>query len=489
MKTLRTFGLATLVFLLLAATSLLIAQAPDRSAPPKLGPPPSLHLPPVRHLKLSNGLPVVMMEKHSLPIVEAVLLVKAGSADDPKDLSGCATMTAAMMEEGAGARSSLELADAIDFLGASISVGAGTSSMSVTMHTQLSRLDSALALFGDIALRPTFPREELERNRLERLTTLQQRHDEPRAVASVLFSRTIFGDNHPYGIPSIGNEKSLRALTTADLKNFHDSHFFPGNSTLIIVGDVTPETILPKLESVLGGWKDGSSVAARFPDAKQVEGRTVYLVDKPGAPQSEIRIGRLGYDRSTPDFYAIQVMNTILGGSFTSRLNQNLREEHGYTYGAGSSFDFRPHPGPFLAYAAVQTQVTDSSLIQFFNELNGIRANVTDDEVDRARNYITLGYPENFQTIAGVAGELAELVQYHLPDDYFNTYTERIRSVTKEDVLRVASKSIDTANMAIIIVGDKATIEKKVAALNLGPIKLLSIDDVLGPAPVLNGAK
>ncbi len=462
------------------------AQVPDRSKPPELGPPPSMQLPAIQHLKLSNGIPIVLMEKHQVPLVEVELLIRAGVVNDPKDKSGLASMTAAMMEEGAGRRNALELADAIDFLGANISAFASWHTSGVSMFTPLSKLDDALSLFGDMCLRPTFPKEELERNRKERLTTLMQWHDEPRAIASVQLSNTLFGSDHPYGKSTIGNEKSIRALKVEDLKKFHQTYFSPGNASLIVVGDITPEVILPKLEAIFGKWEGGKVDQMTFPNAEQVTERKVYLIDKPGAPQSEIRIGRIGVDRMTDDYYALRVLNTILGGSFSSRLNQNLREQRGYTYGASSNFDFRLMPGPFLAGSAVQTTVTDSALFQFFSELNRILEPVSDDELNRAKNYLTLRYPESFQTIQQIAGQLSNIVIYNLPDDYFNNFTKNILAVTKEDVQRVAKKYIDPKKVAVIVVGDRKTIEKTIGNLKLGKLKNLTIKDVLGKVPKLD---
>lgn len=396
-------------------------------------------------------------------------------------------MTLAMLDEGAGSRDALQLADAIDLLGARISASAGYHTSRVALHTPLSKLDSALALLGDIVLRPNFPPDELERQRKQRLTTLLQWHDEPRAIASVLFNRTLFGTRHPYGLPSIGTEKSLRALRVDDLREFHSTYFHPNNAFLVVVGDVSGEAILPRLEKVFGGWQAAKVPVATWPGIKQVKKRQIYLVDKPGAAQSEIRIGRVGAPRLTKDYFAIVVMNTILGGSFTSRLNQNLREEHGYSYGAGSFFDFRPLPGPFLAGAAVQTDVTDKALTEFMKELRGILEPVSDEELKRAKNYVALRFPGNFQTVARIARRLEELVVYDLPDSYFNDYVQRILAVTKADVQRVARKYIDPEKIAIVVVGDRQKIEKGVRALNLGPIKMMSVDDVLGKVPRVKG--
>jgi len=473
------------VYVLLAAGPRLFAQAPGRSKPPVPGPAPSMKLPPIQHLKLSNDLPVNLMEKHDVPLVQIELIAMSGSAMDPPEMTGLAGMTATMMQEGAGSRNALQLADAIDFLGASISTFAGQHTSGVELHTPLSKLDSALALFGDIVLRPAFPAEELERNRKERLTTLMQWHDDPDQIAGVLFSRTIFGPDHPYGRSAIGTEKSLRSMSVEDLKNFHAKYYRPNNAGLIVVGDLTAGSILPKLEGLFGKWQKGETDQPKFPAVEQVKSREIYLVDKPGAPQSVIRIGRIGAQRLTDDYFPLIVMNTILGGAFTSRLNQNLREQHGYTYGARSGFDFLLKPGAFRAAASVQTAVTDKALVEFMKELKGILEPVSDAELARAENYLTLKYPENFQSVAQVAGQLLDLFVYHLPDGYFNDYSARVRAVTKEDVRRVAQKYLDPEKVAVVVVGDRQQIEQGIIPLNLGPVRNLTIDDVLGPAPVL----
>ncbi len=473
--------------LTLAATTPLAAQVPDRSQPPELGPPPALSLPPIHRLELSNGAKVLLLEKHNVPLVQVNLVVRAGSAFDPADQAGLASITADMMDEGAGGRDALELADEIDYLGASLSVFAGDHTTTVALYTPRSRLDAALAVMADVVLRPDFPEEELERKRLERLNSLMEARDEPRAVASVLFDRTVFGDDHPYG--RFGGESAIRAFTVSGLREFHETHFRANNAFFVVVGDISMGEAREKLEALFGDWRRGEIPMMSWPQAEQVGDRQVYLVDKPGAAQSEIRIGRIGAPRLTEDYYAITVMNTILGGSFASRLNQNLREEHGYTYGAFSYFGFSPLPGPFGASSAVQTAVTDSALVEFMKELNGILEPVSDEELTRAKNYVALRFPSRFQTVSAIASQLVELELYDLPDRYFNQYVERILAVSKEDVQRVARQYIAPESMAVIVVGDRATIEDGIRALDLGPINNLSIDDVLGPAPDLSGTR
>jgi zinc protease len=250
---------------------------------------------------------------------------------------------------------------------------------------------------------------------------------------------------------------------------------------------VQGQDIVAKLDAVLGKWPVGSVTQPQLPAVEQVKKRQIYLVDKPGAAQSEVRIGRIGVQRLTDDYFPLTVMNTILGGMFTSRLNANLREDKGYTYGAGSYFDFRPTPGPFLAYASVQTDVTDKALVEFMKEIKGILKPVPEEELNKAKNYIALGFPADFQSVAQLNGQLANLQMYGLPGDYLNNYIPKILSVSKSDVQRVAKKYLDPDKVAIIIVGDRAKIEKGIADLNLAPIQHSTIEEVLGPMPKVDG--
>jgi len=465
------------------SVSLAFAQKPDRAAPPPVGPPPSFTMAPVQHFTLSNGLPVVLLEKHQVPLVQMNLVIKSGAVDEPAGKTGVASLVAAMLTDGAGARDALAFADAVDYLGASLEGESGLHTSSVSLNVPVTKLDTALALMADAALRPAFPEEELKRHQKERLNQLLSWRDEARAQASIMFARTLYGKDHPYGRTQIGDEKAIRGVMVTDLRNYHGTYYRPNNAVMVVVGDVTETMLRPRLEAAFGGWQKGTVPVNSLPAAAQVQKRTVTLVDKPGAPQSEIRIGCIGVPRMTDDYYALMVMNTILGGSFTSRLNQNLRETHGYTYGAGSRFDFRKSAGPFLASSAVHTAITDSALMQFFKELNGMRQPITQSDVDRAKNYVALGFPADFQTVGSIAAKIEEMVIYNLPDDYFNNYIRNILAVTKEDVVRVAKKYLDPERMAVVLVGDRKAIEAKVGAMKLGAVKNLTVDDVLGKAP------
>jgi predicted Zn-dependent peptidase len=462
------------------------AQAPDRTAVPKTGAPPALHLPTIQKRQLSNGLPVWLVERHEVPVVQANLVVLRGSADDPTGKFGVASLTAAMLEEGAGTRTSLELADAVDFLGATLGATSGIDSSAVRLHVPVTRFADALPLMADVALRPTFPKDELERLRRERLTGILQARDNAATIDALAFSRVLYGPTHRYGTAASGTAATIAALGTDDLRAFYASAFQPGNATLLVVGDTTMDKALPLLESSFGGWKAAPAAArANMPVAPQPAIRTVYLVDKPGAPQSQIRIGSIGVPRSTPDYFPVQVMNTVLGGSFSSRLNMNLREKHGYTYGASSLFDMRASAGPFVAAAGVQTDKTADALREFFNELNGILEPVPADELSREKNYVSLRYPQGFETTSDISRRLEDAIVYHLPDDFFSTYVPSIEGVTAADVQRVAKRYIQPGRLAVVVTGDRKAIEAPIRALNLGPVKVLTLDEIFGPAPAV----
>ena len=456
------------------------AQAPDRSKPPAPGAAPTLKLPTIVKRQLSNGLPAWIVEVHEVPVVQVNLVVRAGTANDPAGKYGVASLTAAMLSEGAGTKSSLEIADAVEFLGANLNASSGIDASAVRLHVPVARIGDALPLMADVALRPTFPAEELERQRQMRQTDLLQARDNPATIGSLAFSRVLYGPSHRFGTAAMGTSATIGAFTRDDLLSFYAGAFRPDNATLVVVGDVTPDRILPLLETSFGSWKAASAApaGAALPAAPPPTRRQIYLVDKPGAPQSQIRIGTIGVARSTPDFFAIQVMNTILGGSFSSRLNLNLREKRGYTYGASSGFDMRLSPGPFSAQAGVQTDKTSESLTEFFNELNAILKTVPADELARAKNYVALRYPTSFETTGDIARRLEDAIVYRLPDDYYTRYVQNIEAITAGDVQRVAQKYIQPDRLAVVVVGDRKTIEPGIRALNLGPINALTIDEL-----------
>lgn len=469
------------VFACLAFAVSSSAQTPDRSTAPRPGAAPSLRLPVIQKQLLGNGLRVLLVEHHEVPIVQVNLLFRSGSSADPAGKFGLASLTAAMLDEGAGTRSALELADALDYLGADLSTTSTFDFSAVRLHAPVAKLADALAIIADVVSGPTFQPQELDRLREERLTSLLQTRDDPASIAGAAFSRLVYGSSHRYGTLAVGTPATVRAFTVDDLRTFHVRHYQVSNATMIVVGDVTLQTLLPLIEKTLGAWKAGGAPPERVAvaNAPQHGARQIYLVDKPDAAQSQIRIGWVGVPRSTPDYFTIVVLNTILGGSFASRLNQNLREQHGYAYGAGSTFDMRVSAGPFVASAGVQTDKTSEALVEFFNELKGIREPVPADELARTKNYVALRYPGTFETTGDIARRLEEMVVYQLPEDSFSNYVAAIQAVSAADVQRAAARYIQPDISAVVIVGDRQKIETGVKALGLAPVRIVPIDEVM----------
>jgi predicted Zn-dependent peptidase len=323
---------------------------------------------------------------------------------------------------------------------------------------------------------------EVERLRQERLTMLLQARDDPSSIAAMAFARVVFGPTHRYGTGTVGTETTVKSLSSGDLKAFHAAYYYPANATLVVVGDITLDAVLPELEKLFGSWKGGAPLARRapVPAAPQLARGQIYIVDKPDAEQSQIRIGWVGVPRSTSDYFPLLVLNTVLGGSFTSRLNQNLREEHGYAYGASSGFDMRLSAGPFVAAAGVQTDKTAEALREFFKELSAITAPISADELAKAKNYIALGFPSEFESSSDLSRRLEELIVYQLPDDYFERYVAHVQAVTAEAVQKAAATYIQPARFASVVVGDRKTIEPGIVALNLGPVRVMSVEEALG---------
>ena len=455
--------------------------AQDRTRPPDLGPAPQLDLPAIQKRTLSNGLPVWIVERHEVPIVQVNLVVLTGSGDDPADKYGLAGLTAAMLDEGAGSRSALDIADAIDYLGADLTATSSFDASAIRLNVPGEGLQNALPIMADVALRPTFPEQELNRLRQERLTALIQARDEPESIAPLAFARLLFGPMHRYGTGASGTQRTLKAFTTADLKAFHASFYQPANATLIVVGDVTADAATAQLERQFGSWKGSGAVKrAAVPTAPQRPNGEIVIVDKPGAEQSQIRIGWVGVARDTPDYFALQVLNTLLGGSFTSRLNQNLREEHQYSYGASSRFEMRLSAGAFQAGAGVQTDKTAEALKEFFNELNGILKPVPEEELAKAKNYVALSFPSEFETSGDLSSKMEEMVVYNLPDRYFGAYIDNLQKVTAPAVQKVATTYIQPSKFAVVVVGDRKVIEPGIRALNLGPVRVMSVDEAVG---------
>lgn len=427
---------------------------------PKPGPNPSFALPSIEKTKLSNGLSVWIVQQKELPIVSMNMVFKSGGTLDPADRSGVSSFTANMLNQGTKTRSANEISNQLQSIGASVNAGSGWDSTNVSMQSLTKTLNQALDIYSDVILNPSFPNTEFETNRRRALVGLLQRKSNPTAVSGVVYNKVLYGDQ-PYGRQLSGDEKSVKALTRDDLAAFYSANYRPNGATLVVVGDVDSKTLKAKLEKAFGSWASGNVPEMHVGKAEMMAKPGIYFVDKPGAAQSSVSIGQVGIERSNPDFYAVQVMNAILGGGGSARLFMNLREDKGYTYGAYSRFTYRLGAGPFEASAEIQTGSTKESVVEFMKELNGIRGSipVSQEELETNKQSLIRRFPAGFETDGAISNQLSNLVVYGLPDTYFNEYIAKVNAVTIADVNRVANKYLDPSKMAIVIVGDRKTVE------------------------------
>lgn len=469
MNSLTLGSLIALLGISMATTDASSQGTLDRTKRPAGQPIPKIELPAIQKATLSNGLEVWLVEQHKLPMLSLNLVIQAGSDHDPLTKPGIATMTAEVMDAGTAKMDALQIADRMDYIGASMSIRASVDGTFAGLETLTKHLDEALGVFGDVISHPTFPQKEFERLRNQRLTGLLQQKDRAPAIASLAFNHIIYGPNNPYGNDPSGTEQSVKAFTRQDLVDFYNTYYRPNNATLIVVGDAKLPDLVKSLEKSLADWKKGVVPSLTIPAAKPVEARRVYLIDKPGAPQSEIRIGYPALARSTPDFFPVTVMNHILGAQFSSRINMNLRERRGLTYGARSAFTFAKQPGPFAASGGFVTAGTDTAVHELLYELDKMHAEgMTPEELTFAKKGLTGGFALNFETAGQIARALQNIVLYGLPEDYYQSYLQNIDKVSLNDIKRVANSYLDTGKMAVVIVGDVKTIKPGVEGLHVG---------------------
>ena len=452
-------------------------QSVDRAVRPKLGPTPEVHLPKIQRAELPNGLRVWLVESHKLPIIACNLVLLAGSERDPLNTPGLASLTASMLQEGTKSRTSLQIADEIDRIGANMRVFSQSDFVSVSLDCLTKHLDTALDVYADVLTHASFPEKEFARVKNDRLTSLLQQKDRPPVIASMAFSRILYGASHPYGNDVSGTEQSVKALTRDDLVKFYQTYYRPNGATLIVYGDVSMETMLPKVTGMFAAWQKADVPAVASYLTPQVEARKVYIVDKPGAPQSEIRIGFPALARTTPDFFPVNLMNLVLGGQFSSRLNSNIRERRGFSYGVRSGFQFTRMPGPFVASGGVHSAKTDSSLQEFLREIDLMREKgLSAEELEFAKNRTKGVFATGFESPQQIAGALVNLVVYKLPDDYFVNYLKNVDAVTLADVQRVAKQYLDTSRMAMVVVGDAKIIRPGIEQMKFGPVVAVDVN-------------
>lgn len=449
------------------------AQANDswRNQPPPAGAPSRLALPVPKSFKLANGLTVLLVEQHNLPVVAANLVVLSGSEANPANKPGLASFTADMLDEGTAKRSTLQIAEDAAAIGATLSTGSSSDSSSVSVRTLKKNADAALELVADVALQPAFAAKELERVRNSRLTQVLQQRDNPNVLASKVFNSEVYGTSHPYGYTELGTEESIKGITREEMSKFWQTGYVPGNAALVVAGALSESELRALAEKHFGKWTGKASPIER-PEVRAAAARRILLVDKPGAPQTALRIGMVGVPRANPDYVPIQVMNTNLGGLFSSRINMNLREKNGYTYGAGSSFQFRRGPGPFFTATSVRTDVTAPAVREIFNEFERMRASeVNAEELKIAKDSFARSLPGLFETTAQAAASIGQLFIYDLPLDYYRTLPGKIDAVTVADVRRAAEKYLLPDSMVIVAVGDRSKIEPELLKLNLGKVE------------------
>lgn len=443
---------------------------------PKGGPDPKFSLPAIEKTKLSNGLNVWIVKHNELPIVSMNLVINAGGTLDTADRSGVASMTSSMLNQGTKARSAVDISNGLQSIGANVNAGASWDSSNVSLQTLTKNLDQALDYYADIVTNASFPDTEFKSLKGRTMNSFRQRKASATTVAGVVYDKVLYGDQ-AYGRQLSGDEKTVQAITRDDLVKFYADNYRPNNSTLIVVGDVQTADIKSRLEKAFAAWKPEDIKAVSLAEQQMAAKPGIYLVDKPGAPQSSVSIGQVGIDRTNPDYFAVQVMNSILGGGGTARLFMNLREDKGYTYGAYSRFVYRKGAGPFSASGEIQTISTKEAIQEFVKELNGIRGSrpVTQTELEVNKQSFIRRFPSGFETVGGISNQLANLVTYGLPDSYFGDYIAKVNAVTLADVNRVANKYIDPSKMAIVIVGDRKVIEPGLKELGY-PIAILDTD-------------
>lgn len=446
-----------------------------RAAAPPPGPPRPYHFPHVTRKTLANGLRVVVAENHAAPLVAARALVRSGADHDIPELAGLASLTSELLDEGAASRDAVRLAEDLGRLGASLGTGADWDASYVSIDVLARNANAAMEIFADIVRRPTLPDASLQRIRSERLNELIQQRDEPSAIAGKRFSNLLYGRG-TYGNSVVGNPESVANISLADVRRYYETQYVANNTTIVVTGDIDAAAVVSLVERLFGDWANKPAPQPPSITPASVEKPTVYLIDRPTAVQSEIRVGHLGVHRRTEDYFPLTVMNALLGGVFNSRINLNLRERHGYTYGARSAFAFRRQAGPFVVSAPVRNEVTLEAVNEVLAELRRIRTgDIEGQELGDTKAYLAGVFPATVQTAGDIAGRLLDMDLYDLPHDYFDRYRENITAVSKDDVERVAKRYIDPDRVIIVIVGNVAQIHESIGTLGY-PIHHLDID-------------
>ncbi len=459
-------------------TGLQAQQPLDRTKVPAQGKTPQLNVPRWTRTALSNGATLVVSERRGLPLVSfSITFVGGANQFETPGHRGVASITASMLTEGTKTKTGDQLSDAVQLLGTNITTNIGAEEGSIGFVSTSRNFEGALALVADMMLNSTLPAEALERIRGRALVGLAQAKDQPAVISSQVFAKVLYGEGHPYGQRS--TETSIKAITRNDVVAFDKAYFQPGRAIITVIGDVNAVQVKGAVEKAFSAWKKGGEKASfTYPKLPERRPATIYLVDKPGAAQSVINIGLPGPPRNTPDYFALQVLNTILGGQFQSRLNANIREQKGYSYGVNSRFDYGKGPGAFRAGGAIFSAKTDAALVEFMKELKGIVGEkpITDEELQTAKEALIQGLPQRFASVAAIGNSITSLMVQGLPDNYYQNYAGAVAAVSKEDLKRVANLYLDLNHLAIVIVGDRTAVEPGLKATGIAPITILDLE-------------
>jgi len=472
---------STLAIALFVAISMAVptGQAPDRRSRPGTDSLP-VWAPAILKHRLSNGLPVWIVEQHELPVVQMSLVVRTGTAADPPGRFGIASLTSALLSEGAGARSAVEFADELDRIFANLSASTTADTSLLRLYVPVAGLGAVLPLMADMVQRPTFPAAELDRARRQRLGMLRGVRDDPDAIAALAFARGLYGPSDRNAAPQIGSASGLETMKVEEIVTFHKSAYRPANSTLVVVGDVTSTEVLPLIETHFGKWQpagQGEAIRAATPEVPR-PARQLLLADVPDAPQSRILVGGVSATSATADYFSIQVLNAVLRSRLSSTRTPTLR---GSTTGVRSGFDRRRVAGPLALGTAAQSDKTAEALTEMLGEMAGILTAIPADELALAKKEVALDFSKTFEATGRISSRLQALetlVTFDLPDDYYSTYARAIQAVSADDVQRVATLYLQPEHLVIAIAGDRKSIEPRIRALDIGPLTIVAIEDL-----------
>jgi zinc protease len=458
------------------ATESVNQDEPWRNQAPRPAAEALLQLPAPKVAQMPNGLTIILVERRGLPLVSARLVLRTGGDSDAVEKPGVADFTAAMLDQGTATRSAPQLAKELARLGATLSTESTMDDTSVGVRSLKRNVSDVMHLLADVVLHPAFPNEEIARQKAGRLAELVQRRTESSVMADDAFSAVLYGPKHPYGFPAMGTEVSIRATERDDLMGFWKQNIVPNNAALVVAGEITMDELQALAEKEFGGWPRGVPVRPELASPPEPKHRA-FIVDKPGAAQTQLRVGRIGAPRSTADYAALEVMNTALGGAFSSRINLNLREDKGYTYGANSRFSYRREAGPFWVRTGVRTDVTAPAVSEILKEIRGIAEKpLSDDELALAKDGQIRSLPGRFETTQQLVSSFASVFTYDLGADYYTRLPGMLSAVDGAAVEAVVKKYLAPDQMVVVAVGDRARIEAPLNKVGLGTFQILTVD-------------